>query len=112
MSIDVSTPKTVMSGTSPRRDAQRATTASSRGAERRWSARGVVGGEPSRTHLVALILGTYSEMPGLSLYLPQAARLFGLRDRTCQVIFDDLVREGRLRQSPDGQFRGATGGQY
>lgn len=58
--------------------------------------------------LVALILGTYAEMPGLSLHLNQAARLFGLRDTTCQLVLDGLVREGRLRQSDDGQYRAAN----
>ena len=63
--------------------------------------------DPERAHLVALVLGTYVEMPGLSLHLHQAARLFGLRDRTCEVVLNDLVRDGRLRQSQDGQYRGA-----
>jgi hypothetical protein len=51
-----------------------------------------------------MIVGTYHEMPGLSLSLPQAARLFGLRPTTCEVLFDDLVRQGRLRQRNDGQY--------
>jgi hypothetical protein len=63
--------------------------------ERRANARG---------ELVSLIAGTYREMPGLSLKLPQAARLFGLRELTCKVILEDLVREGRLRVSHNGQF--------
>lgn len=66
--------------------------------------------ERERQHLVTLVLGTYAEMPGLSLHLHQAARLFGLRDRTCEVVLGDLVREGRLRQSRDGQYRGASSG--
>lgn len=78
-------------------------------AERRRTVRGV-NGEPSRSHLVALVLGTYAEMPGLSLYLPQAARLFGLRESTCVVVLGDLVRGGQLRQSPDGQYRGTNVG--
>jgi DNA-binding IclR family transcriptional regulator len=43
-------------------------------------------------------------MPGLSLRLEQAARLFGIRARTCKVVLEDLVREGQLRRAPDGQF--------
>jgi hypothetical protein len=81
---------------------------SSQRMERRRSPRGGVNAEPERPHLVALVLGTYAEMPGLSLQLPQAARLFGLRDRTCEVVLGDLVRDGRLRQSKDGQYRGAN----
>jgi hypothetical protein len=72
--------------------------------ERRQRPRGTTTGEPPRRHLEALILGTYREMPGLTLHLPQAARLFGVRANTCQVVLDALVREGRLRQSPDGQY--------
>jgi hypothetical protein len=52
-----------------------------------------------------MIVATYQEMPGLSLNLTQAARLFGLRETTCEVVFHDLVRDGRLRRSPDGYYR-------
>jgi DNA-binding IclR family transcriptional regulator len=52
-----------------------------------------------------MIIETYREMPGLSLHLTQAARLFGLRKTTCQVILDDLVRQDRLQRSNDGQYR-------
>ena len=51
-----------------------------------------------------MIAGTYGEMPGLRLYLEQAARLFGLHRGTCQVVLEDLVRAGRLRRSNDGQY--------
>jgi hypothetical protein len=51
-----------------------------------------------------MITGTYREMPGLSLDLPQAALLFGLRPTTCRVVLDDLVRGGRLRRATDGQY--------
>jgi hypothetical protein len=78
--------------------------------ERRSSTRGGEHGEPSRARLTTLILGTYAEMPGLSLHLPQAARLFGLREATCVVVLNDLVRRGHLRQSADGQYRGNSGG--
>ena len=80
------------------------------GPERRRRARDGVDGERSRTQLVALILGTYTEMPGLSVNLPQAARLFGLREATCLSILTDLVREGRVRQASDGQYCSASSG--
>jgi hypothetical protein len=76
-----------------------------RSGERRRSARGTPMGEPSRSHLVAMIEATYREMPGLGVHLNQAARLFGLRNRTCEVVLEDLVREGRLRRAADGQYR-------
>ena len=49
-------------------------------------------------------MGTYRDMPGLSLHLGQAARLFGLRVTTCEVVFRDLVERGMLRRAADGQF--------
>jgi hypothetical protein len=55
--------------------------------------------------LVSLILGSYAEMPGLSLNLKDAARLFGLRDTTCRVVFADLVKNGRLRLCDDARYR-------
>jgi hypothetical protein len=51
-----------------------------------------------------MILGTFREMPGLSLHMNQAARLFGLRRDTCEVVLEDLVAQGRLRRASDGQF--------
>ena len=76
--------------------------------ERRGSLRGDGQGEPSRDRLISLILGTYAEMPGLSLHLHQAARLFGLRELTCSAVLNDLVRDARLRRSADSQYRGVN----
>ena len=78
-----------------------------RAIERRQAFRGTLSGEPARAHLVKRILGTYAEMPGLSLQFRQAVRLFGLREITCRVVLADLVQAGRLRQSADGQYRAA-----
>jgi hypothetical protein len=61
-------------------------------------------GEPPRTQLTLLIVGAYREMPGLTLTLSQAARLFGLRDATCRAVLEDLVRDGRLRRVHNGQY--------
>jgi hypothetical protein len=69
-----------------------------------------VHGEPSRADLIALILGTDAEMPGLSLHLHQAARLFGLRETTCLIVLSDLVGGGHLCRSRDGQYRLSRGG--
>jgi hypothetical protein len=89
---------------------ERSATIAPHSPERRHSPRGGVRGEPARPQLTALILGTYAEMPGLSLHLLQAARLFGLREATCLVVLSDLVRDGQLRQSSDGQYRAANSG--
>jgi hypothetical protein len=72
--------------------------------ERRLQQPDAVMGEPPRLRLEAIILGTYREMPGLSLHLGQAMRLFGVRRATCQIVFDDLVTRGVLRQATDGQY--------
>ena len=72
--------------------------------ERRRSRRDAITGEPPRQHLEAMIAGTYREMPGLSLHLAQAVRLFGLRTATCQIVLNDLVRRGVLRRALDGQY--------
>src|SRR6185436_20962074 len=71
--------------------------------ERRKQARGGVA-EPSRPQLVTMVIGTFREMPGLSLHLNQAARLFGVRAETCRILLDDLVAQGRLRRAHDGQY--------
>jgi len=75
--------------------------------ERRQRTRGTLRGEPTRVQLQSLILGMYREMPGLSLTLPQAARLFGLRYGTCQIVLEDLVRDGLLLRGDDRQYRQA-----
>jgi hypothetical protein len=72
--------------------------------ERRRTARGAPGGEPHRVQLVALVLGTYREMPGMQLNIVQAARMFGLRETTCLIVFEDLVRQQQLRRSGEGYY--------
>jgi len=72
--------------------------------DRRRHRRGEAGAEPQRRSLEAMIRGTYREMPGLSLSLDQAARLFGLREQTCRIVLDDLVGSGALRRGADGQY--------
>jgi hypothetical protein len=51
-----------------------------------------------------MIVGMYREMPGLTLHVGQAARLFGLRLSTCQIVLEDLVRARKLRRAYDGQY--------
>ena len=72
--------------------------------ERRSVIRGTSHAEPSRGELVAMILGMYREMPGLSLYLRQAARLFGVPAVTCQLVLDHLVVRNELQKTADGQY--------
>jgi hypothetical protein len=72
--------------------------------DRRRSVRGEYPGEPRRPDLIARILQHYREMPGLSLHSEQAARLMGLRKQTCEIVLQDLVRDGKLRRAADGQY--------
>ena len=46
--------------------------------------------------LVARVRGEYGEMPGLRLTVSQACRLWHLDASTCQMLFEQLVREGFL----------------
>jgi hypothetical protein len=55
--------------------------------------------------LMLQILGSFAEMPGLSLYPSQAARLFGEPEAVCCTALDLLVVSGHLRRCPDGQYR-------
>ena len=72
--------------------------------DRRTQSRGAALGVPDRRDIVARIEGSYREMPGLSLRLEQAAKLFGLPLVTCSVVFADLARSGRLRRTLDGRY--------
>ena len=46
----------------------------------------------------------YAEMPGLSLTLPQAQRLWAADRHTCQTVFDRLIARGVLRMTTRGRF--------
>jgi predicted transcriptional regulator of viral defense system len=73
--------------------------------DRREVSRGTPNGGPPRQELTTTILGSYAEMPGLILTVQQAARLFQVHPRTCEVILNDLASVGRLRRTLDGQYR-------
>ena len=48
------------------------------------------------------------EMPGMTLTVPQASRLFGLDDIVCRTIVERLVGAAYLRQTRTGAFTRAT----
>ena len=48
------------------------------------------------------VLAEFDEMPGLTLTLRQAARLFGLDQHTCRVVLDTLVDSAYLRETSAG----------
>jgi hypothetical protein len=78
--------------------------------DRREQPRGTVTGEPPRHQLESMILGMYHEMPGLSLQVAQAARLFGLRSATCRIVLDHLVGRNHLGRADDGRYIRRAGG--
>jgi hypothetical protein len=45
----------------------------------------------------ARVVAEFREMPGLTLTLPQASRLFALQPAECERIFRSLVRAGELK---------------
>jgi hypothetical protein len=47
----------------------------------------------------------FVEMRGFSPTVQQAARLFQINQEECGRLLSRLVREGFLRQTPDGRFR-------
>jgi hypothetical protein len=51
------------------------------------------------------ILAEFDEMPGMSLTVRQASRLFGLDPEMCRVVVDALVDSAYLRQTAGGAVR-------
>jgi hypothetical protein len=50
------------------------------------------------------VRGEYLEMPGLSLTLVQAQRLWGIDRDECRLLLDGLVRTGFLRKIGQGEY--------
>ena len=60
--------------------------------------------DPVEAGLIARIRGEFREMPGLSLTIDQACRLWGCDAVTCRHVIDMLVAAGQLRWSRDGRL--------
>jgi hypothetical protein len=60
---------------------------------------------PSSVDLTSLIRAEYREMPGLSVTLPQAARLWNVDRRQCLDALESLTKEGFLQRSRDAYVR-------
>jgi len=58
----------------------------------------------TREALVRRIRSEFEEMPGLSLTLAQAARLFGLQPDTCLRVLLGLCEQGFVRVRGDGRY--------
>lgn len=60
--------------------------------------------EASLDDLVRRVRGEYDEMPGLSLTMPQAQRLWALDHPTCSVLLRALVEARFLRRTARGRY--------
>jgi hypothetical protein len=58
---------------------------------------------------VARVAAEFREMPGLSVTLAQAARLFNLSGDECGGLFEELRRQGLIEVTPDGVYRRPSG---
>jgi hypothetical protein len=58
----------------------------------------------ARDLLLARVRGEFTEMPCLSLTVPQAMRLFGLRDDICRRLLAALVADGALSKREDERY--------
>ncbi len=56
------------------------------------------------TELIVRVQGEYHEMPGLKLTQVQARRLWGLDDRTCDLVLTALVERQFLKCTPTGTY--------
>ena len=54
--------------------------------------------------LVARVRGQYWEMPGLRLTVSQACRLWHVDVPTCEMLFEQLVREGFLYKTENSAY--------
>jgi hypothetical protein len=54
--------------------------------------------------LIEQIRAEYAEMPGLSVTLPQAQRLWAIDQATCEAAFRRLIASGVLRRTSQGKF--------
>jgi hypothetical protein len=59
---------------------------------------------PAIGELLLRIEGEYQEMPGLSLTVAQAKRLWGLDDSTCAFVLTTLIERRVLRQTTSGTY--------
>lgn len=59
---------------------------------------------PPNAQLLDQIRGEYLDMPGLKLTLPQAQRLWHLRERECEALLRVLIDAKFLCRNSDGRF--------
>jgi len=54
--------------------------------------------------LLVRVEGEYREMPGLSLTLAQAGRLWGLDHSTCELVLTRLIERRVLKRAVNGTY--------
>lgn len=54
--------------------------------------------------LLERVQAEYAEMPGLSVTLPQAQRLWAVDQATCEEVFSRLMSGGVLKRTTRGRF--------
>ena len=59
---------------------------------------------PAFREAILRVEGEYREMPGLSLTLAQAARLWGLDQGTCEQVLTRLVERRVLKRASNGTY--------
>jgi hypothetical protein len=65
---------------------------------------------PAIRELLLRIESEYREMPGLSLTMSQAERLWGLDSSTCAFVLTTLIERRVLRRTTSGTYlRGPSG---
>ena len=52
----------------------------------------------------ARVRAGFEEMPGMTLTMPQASRLFGLEQHVCQKVVEQLVVSSYLRRTDRGGY--------
>jgi hypothetical protein len=63
-----------------------------------------VGTRPAIREAILRVEGEYRDMPGLSVTLPQAARLWGLDQKTCERVLATLVDRRVLERTLKGTY--------
>ena len=59
---------------------------------------------PTLRDLTRRVRAEYTEMPGLSVTLPQAQRLLGIDRETCVVVIRTLIDHRFLRRTAQGRY--------
>ena len=59
---------------------------------------------PAIREAILRVEGEYREMPGLSVTLPQAARLWGMDRSTCELVLANLIERRVLKRALNGTY--------